>query len=248
MLIKDYYDMSYIETIGTQIKALYPDFPLEAFIADMQEALGDQSYSTKMTIIAKSLHRHLPGYVESLPILTAMLGEKLTSMKEMYEQGKPYAPFGKYIECYASQHEEAFAETIAYIYELTQRYTGEFAMRPLLDAFPDQTVAVLQTWVTSESDFVRRLCSECMRVRLPWAKTLTFALENFDSYCAILLQLANDPNAYVRRSVANNLNDLYKVDRNKAASLQSQLENLQSPQADAIIKHGTRWARKQGLL
>ncbi len=67
-------------------------------------------------------------------------------MSVMYEYGMDYAPFGKFIELYAPQHEDCLDETLTFIYELTQRYTGEFAMRPLLKAFPQRTLEIIRMW------------------------------------------------------------------------------------------------------
>ncbi len=248
MLIKDYYDLNYIKRINRQITNAYPPFNGERFVSYIQERLADQSYTEKMNIIAEGLHSHLPDYLTALEVFHAMLGEKMSSMKEMYDVGMPYAPFGKFIEKYAVENEDCFEKTMTYIYELTQRYTGEFAMRPLLAAFPERTVAVIKRWTDDESDRVRRLCSECMRIAIPWASKLNFALEHFEDYCSILIKLATDDCEYVRRSVANNLNELCKADTEKAKILIGQLNAIEDKRIKSIITHGTRWARlKKGI-
>ncbi len=248
MLIKDYYNIEYINTIAGQMAAIYPAFARERFVSDMADRLSDQTYTEKMHIIAEGLHTHLPDYRTALAVFTAMLGEKIPSMQVMYEAGMPYAPFGKFIEKYAVQHEDCFPETVAYIHGLTQRYSGEFAMRPLLAAFPEKTLAVLRTWVRDDSDCVRRLCSECMRISIPWGSRLTFALEHFDSYCDILVRLVQDDCEYVQRSVANNLNALCKADMEKARILLERLRAIEDRRIQSVITHGTRWARKKGIL
>ncbi len=248
MLIKDYYDLDYIQWICGQIVSVYPPFDGESFVSYMQEHLSDQNYTEKLHIIAEGLHSHLPDYRTALEVFHAMLGEKMSSMKVMYDVGMPYAPFGKFIEKYAVENEDCFDETMEYIYELTQRYTGEFAMRPLLAAFPERTVTVIKGWTDDESDCVRRLCSECMRIGIPWASKLNFALEHFDDYCSVLLKLATDDCEYVRRSVANNLNELCKADMEKAKILINKLNTIEDKRIKPLITHGTRWARlKKGI-
>ncbi len=248
MLIKDYYDLDYIRGISGRIADVCPAFDSKGFVAEMEQRLADQCYTEKLNLIAEGLYRSLPDYRTSLEVFRAILGAKMSSMKEMYDVGMPYAPFGKFIEKYAVENEDCFHETMAYIYELTQRYTGEFAMRPLLAAFPERTVVVIKHWTEDGSDCVRRLCSECMRIGLPWASKLNFALEHFDDYCAILVKLATDDCEYVRRSVANNLNELCKADMEKAKVLMAKLNAIEDKRIKSLITHGTRWARlKKGI-
>ncbi len=248
MKIKDFYDIRYIKKISEQMTEVYPEFPKDRFIANMEAKLADQTYSEKMILISEELYGCFPNYGKALEVLTAILGEKMQSMSEMYEVGMHYAPFGKFIELYAVENEDCYAQTLEYIYEMTQRYSGEFAMRPLLKAFPERTLAVIRKWTDDESDCVRRLCSECMRVAIPWGSKLTFALEHFEGYSEVLLKLATDDCEYVRRSVANNINELCKVDMDKAKILLDKLRAIDDKKIKSMITHGTRWARKKGML
>ena len=134
-----------------------------------------------------------------------LLGPKLTSFADMYSDGMLLAPIGKYVEIHCAEYPEYFDLSVHFIEELTKRYTGEFAMRPLIQAFPKESIEVLKTWSKSQDPYVRRLSSECMRIRLPWAKKLTAAVERFDDFTEIMGNLCRDENPYVQRSVANNL-------------------------------------------
>ncbi len=246
MLLKDYYDMAYVEQLARQVQDACPEFDSHQFVAGLRNELADQSYSQKMAIIATALHRHLPGYRQAIAAFRSMLGPEMTSMSEMYDAGMPYAPMGKFVELFAAQHEDCFDLTTGYVSELTKRYTGEFAMRPLLAAMPERSIAVLWRWTADESACVRRLASECMRIAIPWGSKLRFALDYFDDYSAILLRLAADENEYVRRSVANNINELCKADIGKARQLVAQLDTS-SKDTKKLITHATRWARKKGV-
>ncbi len=248
MTIKEYYNIDYIKRISEQMAAVYPDFLKDNFIDKMAAELGEQTYTEKMIIISKGLYECFPSYSKALRVFTAILGEKMKSMSEMYDVGMHYAPFGKFIELYAVENEDCYDQTLHYIYEMTQRYSGEFAMRPLLKAFPKRTLEVIKMWTDDESDCVRRLCSECMRVAIPWGSKLTFALEYFDGYCEVLLKLATDDCEYVRRSVANNLNELCKADLEKAKILIDKLRAIDDKNIKTVITHGTRYARKKEML
>ncbi len=249
MSISGYYDIRYVQNISEKIVKTYPEFRKDNFIDDMSTELSDQTYTEKMIIIANGLNKYIPSYSKALEIFHTMLGRKMTSMSEMYDLGMEYAPFGKFIELFAIKNEGCFEKTVEYIYELTQRYTGEFAMRPLLKVFPERTLEVIKKWTYDKSDCVRRLCSECMRVAIPWSSKLNFALEHFDGYSKVLIKLANDDCEYVRRSVANNLNELCKVDMDKAKRLIVKISEIgDSKNIKKLITHGTRWARKKGVL
>jgi len=95
-------------------------------------------------------------------------------------------------------------------YELTQRFTAEFSIRPFLEKYPESTLARLEKWTKDRSVHVRRLVSEGTRPRLPWAPRLRRFMADPRPVLALLELLKDDPELYVRRSVANNLNDIGK--------------------------------------
>jgi 3-methyladenine DNA glycosylase AlkC len=95
-------------------------------------------------------------------------------------------------------------------YELTQRFTAEFSIRAFLDREPERTLARLRDWARDSSSDVRRLVSEGTRPRLPWAPRLQRFQRDPAPVVELLELLKDDPEPYVRRSVANNLNDIGK--------------------------------------
>ncbi|CAM5796693.1 putative protein YhaZ [Brevibacillus borstelensis] len=96
------------------------------------------------------------------------------------------------------------------LYEITKRHTAEYAIRPYLYCYPEKCMETLKTWSYDPNFHVRRLVSEETRPRLPWAKRMNALggepLRNLD----LLEPLLNDGLGYVRRSVANHVNDLTK--------------------------------------
>ena len=116
----------------------------------------------------------------------------------------------------------------------------------MIAAFPERSMAVIRGWSKSDNPYVRRMASECMRISLPWAKKLTAAVERFEEYGEILTQLNNDSDPYVRRSVANNLNDLSKYSMEKFDLLVNYwVENNPTDRTLWIINHGSRTIRKR---
>jgi 3-methyladenine DNA glycosylase AlkC len=106
----------------------------------------------------------------------------------------------------------AFDQGLALVADLTSRLTGEFALRTFLAADLDRTLATAVRWTESPDEHVRRLASEGTRPRLPWAKRVPGILDDPQSTVPILDALHRDPSEYVRRSVANHLNDISRAD------------------------------------
>ncbi|QUQ62552.1 DNA alkylation repair protein [Kutzneria sp. CA-103260] len=105
-----------------------------------------------------------------------------------------------------------FDQGLALVADLTSRLTGEFALRTFLDADLDRTLATALRWTESPDEHVRRLASEGTRPRLPWARRVPAILDDPQSTVPILDALHRDPSPYVRRSVANHLNDISRAD------------------------------------
>lgn len=246
MLLKDFYNADFAAKLAAMIKKVYPSFDEKGFTEYLSEELGDKSYSEKMAVFTHAFDQFLPEYLDTLSVFQGILGNELSSFAVMYSDGAYLAPVGKYVETHAAEREEYFLPSAAFIYELTKRYTGEFAMRPLIRVNPERAMAKLSEWSLDKSAYVRRLSSECMRPNLPWAKRLTEAVSRFEDYSHILDNLKNDPDPYVQRSVANNLNDLYKYDPEKADIIVRRWsDGTPSPATLRIIRHGTRSLRKK---
>jgi len=98
--------------------------------------------------------------------------------------------------------------SLDFIYELTQRMTGEFAIRPLLERYPHLVWPRLVRWCTDRSFHVRRLVSEALRPDHPWQGKLRPLMEDPTPIIRILSLLKDDPSGYVRLSVAATLSDL----------------------------------------
>ncbi|MFC0628118.1 DNA alkylation repair protein [Kribbella deserti] len=134
---------------------------------------------------------------------------------------------------------------LALLAELTGRLTGEFALRTFLAADVDRTLATALEWTTHPDEHVRRLATEGTRSRLPWARQVPALLEK-PRTLAILDALRSDSSAYVRRSVANHLNDLSRDHPTAAVSLASRWAEPGDERSGWIIRHGLRTLVKKG--
>jgi 3-methyladenine DNA glycosylase AlkC len=131
-------------------------------------------------------------------------------------------------------------------YELTRRFSAEGSIRPYIAAEPERTFAVLRGWARDENAHVRRLVSEGTRLRLPWAMRVPWLDRNPDRILDLLGLLRDDPTTLVRRSVANNLNDLGKV--HPALLVETCAAWLEDASAGrrALVEHALRSAVKRG--
>ena len=208
--VKDYYDLVYAKDLSRRLQTVTDKFDAQHFMSLVESGLEALEFTQRQELLAKSIKECLPlSYADSLKIFEQILGPELEGGLGMFSEGYWLWPIGKYVELYGGQEFELSA---AFSKELTKRFTGEFSMRPLLANYPKATMDLLLEWSRDENMRVRRLASECMRIRLPWAKKQTVVLNYFDEFTAILRNLKDDRDKSIQKSVANNLNDLYKED------------------------------------
>jgi 3-methyladenine DNA glycosylase AlkC len=156
-----------------------------------------------------------------------------------------YMPHGVYVSRYGLE-EAHFELATTFIYEMTKRFSAEFAIRPFLEKYPEKMLQKLQLWVKDDNQHVRRLVSEGSRPRLPWASRVTAFDNNYSIILDLLDQLKNDPELYVRRSVANHLNDLTKDRAPIVLNLLSRWNKKATKDTQWITKHALRTLIKAG--
>jgi 3-methyladenine DNA glycosylase AlkC len=132
-------------------------------------------------------------------------------------------------------------------YEITRRFSAEFCIRPYLVKWPGRTLERLMEWTRDPDPHVRRLCSEGTRPRLPWAMRLKAFMADPTPVLPILEALKDDPELYVRRSVANHLADIAKD--HPALALERCARWLEGASAERrwVIRHALRHPAKKGV-
>jgi 3-methyladenine DNA glycosylase AlkC len=206
--LKDSFGPDVPARIAEAIATAHPTFPVSAFLADALDGYNDLELTPRARHISRALHAHLPAdYEAAIDVLLASLGppserEPLNGMASFL-----YAPHVFFIADYGVDHWEA---SMRAQYEITQLFTAEYCIRVFLDREPERTLARLRAWAIDPSEDVRRLVSEGTRPRLPWAPRLRRFQLDPSPVLELLELLKDDPSLYVRRSVANNLNDIGK--------------------------------------
>ncbi|MDQ7807569.1 DNA alkylation repair protein [Amycolatopsis sp. A133] len=144
---------------------------------------------------------------------------------------------------------EAFDDALSLLADLTHRLTSEFALRTLLDHDLGRALATITGWTGSDSPDVRRLASEGTRPMLPWAARVPGILAEPKATLPILNALYRDGSEYVRRSVANHLNDISR--REPELAVATAADWLAEPGEDSAaigktVRHALRTLVKQG--
>ncbi|MEJ3653646.1 DNA alkylation repair protein [Actinomycetes bacterium KLBMP 9759] len=134
----------------------------------------------------------------------------------------------------------AFDEGLTLLAELTPRLTAEFALRTFLNADLDRTLALVEKWAVHPDEHVRRLASEGTRTRLPWARQVPELNRRPDATLPILEALYADPSEYVRRSVANHLNDLSRLDPALAVAVAGGWLDRPAESTPRVVRHAMR--------
>ncbi len=136
--------------------------------------------------------------------------------------------------------------SLACLHALTQRSTAEFAIRPFIQQQPEAVWPVLARWANDPSAHVRRLVSEGSRPRLPWGLRLQSLVVDPAPTLPLLRALQDDQSSYVRRSVANHLNDIAKDHPDLVAGWVKDHLVKATPERSTLLRHASRSLIKQG--
>ncbi len=207
-LLKDMIDAPLVEQLAGRIGAVHPAFERERFVSAVMAELESLELKARFNSIADQLRRHLPEDIPlALDILVAILDESDAEREPIAEAGLRLLPIPAFVERHCVDHPEAALDAI---YCITRQVTCEAAIRPFIARHPKATMDRLRQWALDENEHVRRLVSEGSRPRLPWAPQLRAFIADPTPALALLELLKDDPSLYVRRSVANHLNDISK--------------------------------------
>lgn len=150
--------------------------------------------------------------------------------------------FSDFVELYGLSN---WDESIQALEIFTQACTAEFAVRPFLLKDFDRMIPQFKKWSLSNNEHIRRLSSEGIRPKLPWGKGVPRLNQETDTILSILQNLILDPSEYVRRSVANNLNDLSKDHPDRVIKFIGDLD-LTVTNTNKLAKHALRTLLKKG--
>ena len=241
-LIKDIYSLSFYENFGQAVAEVHPNFDKQKFIDTIYEGdFAQKEWKDRMKHTTVVLHQFMP---ENFPEAVSLIDKIINNLKKnKFTDGNlAFIFFADYIEIYGL--DDFKTSTKAFV-SITQFISCEFAVRPFILKYKEKMIDEMVKWSFHENHHVRRLSSEGSRSRLPWAMAIPFLKKDPASILPILENLKNDPSEYVRRSVANSLNDIAKDNPETVLKI-ANLWKGHSKETDGIIKHGSRTLLKQG--
>ncbi len=238
-----------VEKLSNEISKVYPSFKSSDFSKEVVQKFPSLELKERIYHIREMLYLYLPlDYAEAIDIMLKALPPELDPTKSDNDFGDfIYAPYGDYVAIYGCSREHLELSFLA-LSEISKRFSMEDAIRSFINAFPQDTLAMLSKLSTSQNYHQRRLVSEGLRPKLPWSKKLSI---DYREPLKHLDMLFCDPTRYVTRSVANHLNDIAKMDaplviETLKAWKSSSKQN--SKEMEFVLTHSLRTLVKEGNL
>ncbi len=233
--LKEMFNKDYYQSLANKIEKTEKKFDKSGFIKSALQGLEAHSLNERMRRTSALLHQYLPGNYQ----------RHLEVFKEVIRQlpaGYTNLVFPDYVAQFGLQEVKASLDALKVF---TAYGSSEFAIRVFLKNHFDTSIRALYKWSEDENHHVRRLASEGSRPRLPWSFKLDRMIEDPTIAQPILENLKEDAELYVRKSVANHLNDVSKDNPEYLIKL---LKSWKSdhPHTKWIIKHASRSLIKKG--
>ncbi len=230
--------------LSEKIKKEYAGFDADSYIQEIKDECEGLTYTKRVELHSDFLKKYLPdNYKEAVEILVNILGDENPNETGMFSEFYWVLPIAKFVEKYGL---DDFDTSIKAIEEITKRGTGEYAIRPFIKKYPEKSLGVMLGWSKSDNFHLRRLASEGLRPKLPWAKKLDTFIDNPDPVFNILDNLIEDEVKFVKKSVANNIADYLKVNRAEAVNYIKKYKLSDNKNTQWILKHATR--KMKGLV
>lgn len=230
-----FYKPEIFKDLAHRIHLINPAFDAEGFSNTFYtEQYKEMELKAKMVFGAEVIHQYLGSdYEHSLSILEEVsVGVK----------GFVATTFPEFVSAYGLDYP---ARSLKALKLFTVLCSSEFGIRPFIQKYPETVLAEMLLWAGDENEHVRRLASEGCRPRLPWGMALKHLQKDPTPILSILEKLHNDPTEYVRRSVANNLNDISKDHPDLVLDICRRWQG-ESKDVDRLIKHACRTLLKKG--
>lgn len=238
MELKQMFNQTFITALTTAIEAAYPPFDTAAFVAQLFDTGWEaRELKARMRHITTTLHA----------FLSADYGAALQVLHQAALQLGPYGfekmIFPDYVEVYGL---DDWSLSLPMLEEFTKFVSAEFAVRPFLARDLPTMMGQMESWSQHPDFNVRRLASEGCRPRLPWAMRVPALIRDPAPILPILERLKDDEAETVRRSVANNLNDIAKDHPAVVIALLQRWQPTATLEVRWVINHALRSLVKQG--
>ena len=233
--LKNWFDKAFYEDLASALGEAYPTLDQRAFVEAATDGLDALELKQRLLRTAELCRRYLPSdYSEALDILYEVAPRYDGQFRGMF------AP--EFVGLYGLDDRKRSLEALKF---LTRFSTSESAIRPFIEQDLAGTLKLMARWAKDKNHHVRRLASEGCRPRLPWSSRLDALIDDPTPVYPILDTLKADPELYVRKSVANHLNDISK-DNPEIMLDWVEAWDRQDERTAWIVRHGARSLIKAG--
>jgi 3-methyladenine DNA glycosylase AlkC len=238
--LKHVYSEDFIRDLGERVASHSSLFKVTPFTQDvLAQNWPELELKARMSRIAATLHKHLSSDFKTNAALICQVAE---SYRQAGRSGFEYMFLPEYIVAHGLSD---FRTAMQALGKITETGSAEFAVRPFLINQEAKSLRQMLRWANHRNHHLRRLASEGTRPRLPWAMALPQFKTDPTPILPILELLKADDSDYVRRSVANNLNDISKDHPELTLDIAAKWQG-QGQATDRLIKHACRGLLKAG--
>jgi len=236
-----YYNYTSLHELALRIRAVYHSFQVDDFVGGIiDETWESLELKARMRKITINLGKYLPAdYEQALSVIDKVVAGFPPGFYDF-----SLMCFPDFVEVFG-QDECYWDLSIAALERYSPSSTSEMAVRPFIINHEERMMRQMAVWAKSDNEHIRRLASEGCRPQLPWGQALASFKTDPSPVLAILEQLKTDPSLYVRKSVANNLNDISKTHPDLIAKIAGDWYG-KNDYTNWIVKHGCRTLLKQG--
>ena len=249
MDFKDLFSEDLVTEIAGHFQRSFSDFDKKGFIRTVMAELTSLELMARAQLIADSLDCNLPRQFEHrASILRSVLHPDQSSLSVEPSDDRGLGGWAVLpLTLLVGQHgQNHFEDSLLLLKEMTTRYSAEFAIRHFLLEDQVRALSIIGGWVEDSNPHVRRLVSEGPRPRLPWAMQLPQLISDPKPMLPLLERLRDDDEEYVRRSVANHLNDISKDHPDLVAQLANDWKEEGNRSREKLLRHACRSLVKQG--
>lgn len=229
------FNKEFYEELATQFARVHKSFNKRGFVADVTCGFEELSLNQRMRNTSVILHEYLPANYDRA---IAIMKEVIPHTRRTYTN----LLFPDFVGLYGKQDFDGSMDALKYF---TKFGSSEFAVREFLKLDFNSAIKIMYRWAEDKDHHVRRLASEGSRPRLPWSFKLDEVIKNPEITQPILEKLKQDNELYVRKSVANHLNDISKENSEYMLKLLNSWDRTH-PHTAWIVKHASRTLIKKG--
>lgn len=234
-LLKNIFDSSFVKNLAQSLSENSKSFDSDGFIKQTLDPTWKRKELKQRTqTLVENIHTHLKSDYRTQVQVIKKAAPQFTGLKGII--------FPELISTFGLKQPQISLNALKF---LTEFSTSEFAIRFFLRQDFDRTMEQMLLWSKDKNEHIRRLSSEGCRPRLPWSFKLESVIQDPSPILSILENLKADESLYVRKSVANNLNDISKDHPELVLEIASRWLKTKNPHTRWIIKHALRTLLKR---